>query len=79
MTITPVKDFEAAFIVTDGYVTDSVVVTEAQIEVGSMATSYEPYIENPVTDLTAVKVNTYGKNFININSIAIYFTNVRFE
>ena len=70
MTITPVKDFEAAFIVTDGYVTDSVVVTEAQIEVGSTATSYEPYIENPVTDLTAVKVNTYGKNFININSIA---------
>lgn len=70
MTITPVKDFEAVFIVTDGTVTDSIIVTEAQIEVGSTATSYEPYIENPVTDLTAVKVNTYGKNFININSIA---------
>ena len=31
MTITPVKDFEAVFIVTDGNVTDSIIVTEAQI------------------------------------------------
>ena len=62
MTITPVKDFEAVFIVTDGTVTDNVIVTEAQIEVGSTATSYAPYIENPVTDLTAVKVRKHGKN-----------------
>ena len=70
MTITPVKDFEAVFIVTSGNVTDSVIVTEAQIEVGSTATSYVPYIENPITDLTAVKVSKYGKNFIDIDSIA---------
>ena len=64
MTITPVKDFEAVFIVTSGNVTDSVIVTEAQIEVGSTATSYVPYIENPITDLTAVKVSRCGKNLI---------------
>ena len=64
MTITPVKDFEAVFIVTDGNVTDSVIVTEAQIEEGSTATSYAPYIENPVTDLTAVRVKKQGKNLI---------------
>ncbi len=64
MTITPVKDFEAVFIVTDGNVTDSIIVTEAQIEEGSTATSYAPYIENPITDLTAVTVRKQGKNLI---------------
>lgn len=76
MTITPVKDFEAVFIVTEGNVIDNTVVTEAQIEEGSTATDYVPYIENPVTDLTTVKVTRRGKNLfsgltkgIGINSV----------
>ena len=73
MTITPVKDFEAVFIVTDGNVTDSIIVTEAQIEVGSTATSYAPYIENPVTDLTAVKVSRCGKNLLPLADSGIYY------
>ena len=73
MTITPVKDFEAVFIVTDGTVTDNVIVTEAQIEVGSTATSYAPYIENPVTDLTAVKVRKHGKNLLPLADSGIYY------
>ena len=68
MTITPVKDFEAVFIVTSGNVTDSVTVTEAQIEVGSTATSYVPYIENPITDLTTVTVRKQGKNLFDKNN-----------
>lgn len=75
MTITPVKDFEAAFIITDGAVTDSVIVTEAQIEVGSTVTSYAPYIENPITDLTTVRVKKQGKNLFdknNVNKLAAY-------
>lgn len=73
MTITPVKDFEAVFIVTDGAVTDSIIVTEAQIEVGSTATNYVPYIENPVTDLTAVKVTRCGKNLLPLADSGIYY------
>ena len=41
-------------------------VFKPQLELGTTATAYTPY----VPDLTAVKVNTYGKNFIDINSIA---------
>ena len=41
-------------------------VFKPQLELGTTATAYTPY----VPDLTAVKVNTYGKNFIDIDSIA---------
>ena len=47
------------------YSTDTITV-KPQIEEGTTPTAYTPY----VPDLTAVKVNTYGKNFIDINSIA---------
>lgn len=73
MTITPVKDFEAVFIVTNGNVTDSTIVTEAQIEVGSTATSYVPYTENPITDLTTVKVRKHGKNLLPLADSGIYY------
>ena len=79
MTITPVKDFEAVFIVTDKYVTDSTIVTEAQIEVGSTATDYVPYVENPVTDLTAVKVSKYGSNLFDETLTSGLYENKNFD
>lgn len=42
------------------------ITVKPQIEEGTTATAYTPY----VPDLTAVKVSTYGKNFIDIDSIA---------
>ena len=41
-------------------------VFKPQLELGTTATAYSPYI----SDFSTVKVNTYGKNFIDIDSIA---------
>ena len=45
---------------------DTVSFNAMQLEIGTTATAYTPYI----SDFSTVKVNTYGKNFIDINSIA---------